>query len=226
MRLLLHAITSPPEARAVDVQGLHGAVLTRVDVSGLTAWSTALADAPASYTRDDMLEHHRVVSEIFARVDACLPARFPTLLDPPKLDALVRERQDGLISQLDIVRGACELAITAVWSSPDAPLPIPADLAPGRRYLLARQQTLAASEQRRSRANALADDLERELADTPRDTRREVCPSVRVALSYAVLLALADVAMVEQRIPRLAPGVRILVSGPWPPYTFASVRSE
>jgi hypothetical protein len=234
MSLLLHAITSPPGARVVDAQGLRGAALARLDVSGLTTWSTELAETPSassSITRDDMLDHHRVVSDVFARVDACLPARFPTLLRTVELETFVQNRFDDLLRQLDLVRGACELAITAVWSSADHPAAVsrPAiatDVAPGRTYLLARQRELAAAEQRRAQATALADTLDRELAEAPRATRREICPSPLLALSYAVLLALADVETVKHRIPRVAPDVRILVNGPWPPYTFASVRSE
>jgi hypothetical protein len=226
---LLHAITLPPEACAVDASGLRGTLLTRLDVAGLTAWSSTLNLAPSSFSRDDVLDNHRVVSGIFASVDACLPARFPTVLDASQLDTRIRERRDQLARQLDRVRGACELAITAVWASPDEPLPIPKDVTPGRRYLLARQRALSTTEQRRARANALADDLERQLADTARDTRREVCPSPTVLLSYAVLLSRSDVECVGQRIAsrtRRAADVRILVNGPWPPYTFASLRSE
>jgi hypothetical protein len=222
--LLLHAITCPPEARAVHARGLRGAPLTRLDISGLSAWSTAHNVSP--FSRDDVLDNHRVVSGIFGSVDACLPARFPTVLDASQLDALIRERRDALLRQLDVVRGGCELAITVIWSSPDGPLPIPEDIAPGRRYLLARRQTITASERRRARAMVLADDLQRELASAQRDARREICPSPRVALSYAVLLSLTDVETVKQRIPRGATDVRILVNGPWPPYTFASVRPE
>jgi hypothetical protein len=175
-----------------------------------------------------MLDHHRVVNELFARVDACLPARFPTVVDAAQLTSLVHQRRDDLLRQLDTVRDACELAISAAWTAP-APESSLTDMAtPGTRYLLRRQRELSAMEQRRGRATELASALDRALGDTPRATRREVCPSSTILLSYAVLLSQRDVECVKQRIAsptQVAADVRILVNGPWPPYTFASVRS-
>jgi hypothetical protein len=72
----------------------------------------------------------------------------------------------------------------------------------------------------------LADDLERELADVLLEARRQLCPSASVALSCALLLPVRQAEAARQRIPRSAADVRILVNGPWPPYTFASVNSE
>jgi len=200
--------------------------LTRLAIAELVAWTTDLtADRDVS-SREDLLHHHRIVTEVFGGVAACLPARFPTVLDASRLETLLVERRDELQRRLEIVRGACELAITAVWTTPDDLTPLPTETSPGRRYLLERQRTLSASDRRRARAVELAEDLERELANTPREVRRQVCPSATVALSTALLLPVTEAKAAKQRIPRTAPDVRILVNGPWPPYSFASIRSE
>ena len=44
-----------------------------------------------------------------------------------------------------------------------------------------------------------------------------------VALSSAVLVARASAEDVKNRLIRAEQDVRILVNGPWPPYTFATV---
>jgi hypothetical protein len=166
-----------------------------------------------------------VVSEIFAAVDACLPARFPTVVDAPTLKEFVVERHTALVKQLEEVRGACELAITAIWTTLEEPTPVGGEVSPGRRYLLERQAALNASEQRRARATRLADMIVGEI-DVVRDSRRQVCPSATVALSLALLVPRDTVEATRARLPRTAPDVRILVNGPWPPYTFASIRSD
>jgi hypothetical protein len=228
--LLLHAITAPPETSSSDlgVQGLRHDPLTRTDVAGLACWSTTL-EAPAdgtSFTRQDLLDHHRVVTEVFARVEACLPARFPTVLDSARLEALVAERDGSLRRQLEAVRGACELAITAAWTAPEATPPIPSVGTPGTRYLRQRQNELTASAQRRARAEELGALLRDRVANRAREVQIAICPSREVALSAALLVSRVDAEEVLRQVPRAARDVRILLNGPWPPYTFASVRSE
>jgi hypothetical protein len=225
--LLLHAITTLPEAPSeqLPVRGLGSQPLTRVDTVALSTWTSEWSGA-RELTRGDVLDHHRIVTEVFARVDACLPARFPTLLDSARLEALVAQRYDEVFRQLERVRGACELAITAVWASPEELTPIPAELSPGRRYLLERQRTISASERRGARATELANALENQLAPLTREIRTEVCPSHAVALSAALLVPTANLGEAKSRLPRTQADVRILVNGPWPPYTFASLRSD
>jgi hypothetical protein len=191
-------------------------------------WSTGLGaiSEGTSLTREDLLDHHRVVTEVFARVDACLPARFPTVLDSARLEALVAERGSSLRQQLEAVRGACELAITAAWNAPEAKPSISSAGTPGTRYLRQRQNELTASEQRRARAGELAALLRDLVAHRAREVRIEICPSSGVALSAALLVPQVEAEEVQRQLPRAAPDVRILLHGPWPPYTFASVRSE
>jgi hypothetical protein len=164
--------------------------------------------------------------EVFARVESCLPARFPTVLDSERLGALVEERGSSLRQQLEAVRGACELAITVAWNAPEARPSIPSVGTPGTRYLRQRQNELTASAQRRARAEELAALVRDLVADRAREVRIEVCPSREVALSAALLVPRVDAEEVQRQLPRAARDVRILLNGPWPPYTFASVRSE
>ena len=186
--MLLRAITTPPEGsppRGVQIF-IH---------DGLTVWASEMS---GPFTKEDLLEHHRIVSEIFARVNACLPMRFPTLTeDLSSLDPVV------FAEQLERVRDACELAITAVWVDASAPQT-------GREYLL-----------RRAHAEGVADDIEACIGDALLDASRAVCPSSKVAVSLAALVRRDHAETVKARIPRGAVDVRILVNGPWPPYTFA-----
>ena len=49
-----------------------------MEAEGLVAWATPISSD--TFTTDDALEHHRVVTAIFEGAEGCLPARFPTLL--------------------------------------------------------------------------------------------------------------------------------------------------
>jgi hypothetical protein len=213
VRLLLHAITSKAELETT---------LVGVTDDVLTAWTSQVA-TDASPTREDMLAHHRSVTTIFMKVEACLPARFPTLFaDENALRDELAARRAALIQQLDNVRGACELAVTVVWTSAEPQMEEDPTLSPGRRYLLRR----AGSERRRTLAERLAETLEREVGADLVSAQRQVCPSAEIALSSALLVRRMRADAIKNRLGvHLPQGVRILVNGPWPPYSFADARS-
>jgi hypothetical protein len=187
----------------------------RIERDALMGWATELSDDQPAFTREDLLAHHELVAAIFAREEAILPARFPTFADDTHtLCDRLQSRQDALRAQLERVRGCCELAVTALWmGSEAAPPPVEAD-SPGRRYMYARRQALAGSDRRRARARVLAVQRDR------------LCPSQGVGLSSALLVRRSRAADIKASLVRTEQDVRILVNGPWPPYTFAAVGSD
>jgi hypothetical protein len=78
-------------------------------------------------------------------------------------------------------------------------------------------------DERRKTAEAWAEGLARELAVDQADVRHESCPSTEVALSMSLLArrdgADALKARATAAVGAIA-GVRGVVSGPWPPYSF------
>jgi hypothetical protein len=229
--LLLHAITrrTEPGAAAAHPRGLRGGPLVQLDANGLVAWATELdIEATVAFTRTDLFSHHAVVTQLFALVDGCLPARFPTLLDSANaLRDQLEAKQGGLMAQLEHIRDCCELALSALWTTADE-LPPQIDAStPGRNYLLQRRAALAASDRRKTQALELADAIERELGHNLVDVRRRACPSPALALSSALLIKRSSAEEVQTRLcGRTDRDVRILVNGPWPPYTFADARSD
>lgn len=221
MTLLLHAITLSPET-APALDGVSRQVVGR-----LTAWATPLEEGAAPFTRADMLSHHHLVEAIFGGVDALLPARFPTLLAyQDELRDRLASREKALLAQLERVRGCAEVAVTALWTAPDDSNPRVSSETPGRRYLLERQAQITGSERRHARAKALAQQLELHTGDELVDARHTFCPSALIGLSSALLVRRGRVADVRARLVRAEQDVRILVNGPWPPYTFAAVGSD
>jgi hypothetical protein len=217
----------------VNQQGLGGRALQRIAVDDdddaaerLAAWVTSYGEASLPFTRADLLEHHAIVSRIHAHVAACLPARFPTWLSQEPGDEdpadTVRRRRTELAQALDRVRGRSEIGVTARWTAAADAAPSAEANTPGTRYLLERRRVFAGSDRRRERARELADEIERLVADDLVDVRRQLCPSTTVALSSALLVPRQRASELIERLPRDAHDVRILVHGPWPPYTFAA----
>lgn len=225
MRLLLHAITTAEQPATVP-NGLRGGPLVRVDEAGLAGWSTQFAEVNPRFGRTDLTENHDLISALHQQVGACLPVRFPTWSgDEDALRADLRRRQAALTTALHAVRETCELAVTLLWTtSAETTLATPAATS-GAQYLRARQQLYAGSDKRRARAHQLAEEIERAAGAALVAVRHQVCPSASVALSSALLIHRDCASGLMAILARRQDGVRILVNGPWPPYTFADTAT-
>jgi hypothetical protein len=172
-----------------------------------------------------MLAHHDLVAALHEHSTACLPARFPTLFgEPDALRTMLVEREVELCAALERVRDCAELAVTALWIARAQP-PAISETTPGRRYLLQRQQAFHSADEQRATANAIADRIEHVLGAQLVDAQRKICPGPETALSLALLVRGATVATLAAHLGTTGQwrDVRILVNGPWPPYTFATV---
>lgn len=227
MSYLLHAIAATPLAEPPP--GPRGVPLEFVRSGALGAWVSACEGADA---RDDALEHHRVVVSICDR-QPCLPIRFGTrAADRDAARALLDGRTAELERTLERIGSRREIALTLLWRDPEqgrAAPPTGADRSSGRAYLELRRRQAGAARERLDRAERLAGLLEGRLAAERADVRHVLCPTDSVALSTAILAPAGAGERTKERVLEIAvalPGVRALVNGPWPPYTFAVIHEH
>lgn len=221
-RLLAHAIGRA--GTAVGAGGLRGQPLAAVAADGLALWATAWS-APVSLTRADAFAHHALVDALCAG-GPCLPVRFGTwLVDAAAARRALASARADLEARLERVGDRREIAVTLLWREAPSSEGRGHDVAPsGRAYLERRRAAAVASFGRRATADALAARLEAELAGDQADVRHETCPSDEVALSLSLLARRGEADALKARATRAVaglPDVRGVVSGPWPPYSFA-----
>lgn len=235
MTLLAHAI-GQASSPAPEIAGLGGRPLRQVlsaDQS-LGLWATRWDGPAGPLGREEALAHHSVVAAI-AAAGPCLPVRFGSWIpDDAAAAALLGERQAALHAALARVAGRSELAVTLLWlDGSAAPDEVPASsgsavvaATPGRRFLEARRRDLANTDGRRREAERLAERLTGlfgALGIDQADVRHETCPATEVAVSFAALVPSPTAPAVKDAAIALAgtlEGVRGVVSGPWPPYSF------
>lgn len=223
MTVLLHAISD--RTLADPPAGLRGRRLEFIPAGPVGVWASPVE--PDAGSRDDAFDHHRVVEQLCAR-QPCLPIRFGTrAADAESARTMISTRQDELASALARVGSRRELAVTLLWLDATARpgrghrVGSPS----GRAFLERKRAGYAADEARRAAAEALARRLDESLAADQADVRHAYCPSAEVALSTAILAPAGEADAMKERVVRVASalsGVRAVVSGPWPPYTFAS----
>jgi hypothetical protein len=206
---LYAVLDAPPDP--LPARGAFGEQLVEIDVSSLVAVAGALEsppdDGPAA-----ALAHAELVEALARGARAVLPSRFGTRFDGvDALEQAVGAEAESLSSALDSVRDCVEIAVTAAFPPSD-----PSDPQSGREYL---ERRLAETKV----VDALVEGVHRLLESRARDARlvHGVAP-LRFSAAYlverdeaAAFLAFAD-ALGD------AAGVRLVSSGPWPPYSFTT----
>lgn len=192
--------------------GLDGRPVEPVTEGRLTAFVTRDIEAP-SPDPGSLLAHDEVVMSLMTNA-ALLPMRFGTVLrTDADVRAVIRDRTSELMRTLDRVRGRVELGVRAVWRDDRAEPPAET----GGDFLRAKLR-------RRSRARLVADEVHPRLARLAAEARCSLLPRDDTPLVAAYLVERARCARFEADAAALGeqhPDAELVVSGPWPPYSFS-----
>jgi hypothetical protein len=220
-RLLAHAITR--RATGGPEAGIRGRPLEQIAAGELGLWAT-IWDGEPTLSRDDAFAHHDLVA-VLCDAGPCVPVRFGTwLADAEAARRSLEAEQDRYVAAVDRLADRREIAVTLLWQ--DAPRTEGRGhvVAPsGRAFLERRRAANAVTDERRKAGDAFAARLAADLAVDQADVRHESCPSAEVALSMSLLAGRDEADALKARATVAAgaiDGVRAVVSGPWPPYSF------
>jgi hypothetical protein len=218
----LYALVANPLSAPLGC-GMSGEPLRVVDCGRLLAVVGDMQEPPA-LTPEALREHDRTIRRMSAMTDAVLPVRFGSLVD----------REDDVLGRLEPLAPLLEAALARVAgseqmtlrvyetarSSPAAPQ-VAADLGPGARYLIERRRTTGGHHAR----SAVRDTVLPALASFIRAERLEPHDTPPLVASIHHLIergqSEAYAATLHAAAARLD-GTTVSVSGPWPPYAFAS----
>ena len=205
--IAIYAITDvPPASLPQDPP------LLAVHSRGLVAVCGPPAERPITA---DLLWRHESVVEALMKTCNLLPVRFGMQVKDENAAAGVLGRQhDELVAALDRVRGAVELSVRIAGGDDSPRVPVPAGS--GKEYMRAKARKAATEE-------LLATRVHEPLARLARLSRRSESVRSDEPLRAAYLVDRASIAAFAERVSGLQqenPDVRILCTGPWPPYSF------
>jgi Gas vesicle synthesis protein GvpL/GvpF len=188
---------------------------------GLAAVYSRHRSLRARPSREGVLAHERVLEAIMER-GPVLPLRFGTQLESEdELAAVLAERRDELARGLERVRGRVELGLRVLPERRDRAVGGGGERS-GRDYLLAR-----VDEHRR--AERAAAELHPPLAALSSASRLQEQPAPPAILVGSYLLAEDQIEAFRARADELAarhPELQLVVTGPWPPYSFATEEDQ
>jgi len=224
-----------PEAAFEGLAGVDGARVRLLRLVRLSAVVSEAGEQPAAVTDENVLAHSRVNAAALARATP-LPFRFGTRATRERLAEYVSANEAALSAALARVRGCVEMGVKLLDGSQGGSKPEVVSqksevgtLEGGRgtAFLLAKRREILGGEDARRRAQELAAWLAGGVAGLARETAARVRPAGAIALSAAHLVERARVAEYRARLRSLGAGrrdLRLLTSGPWPPYSFSDIR--
>jgi hypothetical protein len=214
--------------------GADGAVaeLGMVPWRELAAVTGRLDTDGAPLTMENVLRHEAVVEAARKRGPA-LPVRFGTVFrDPESVATALAEQYEPLAADLRRLGDKVELSLTALWAEPPSGDPptdarredgVPGKRGAGALYLYARAAETRREDAVRARAQEVARDLDELLGGLALERRVSLLPTPRIAVRTAYLLDPAGVAAFRngfEGVRRTRRELRVLLTGPWPPYSF------
>lgn len=229
--------------------GVGGAPVRLLRLGRLTAVVSETGGEPVPVTDENVLAHNRVNAAALAG-STPLPFRFGTRAAPARLAEYASANEAALLAALERVRGCVEMGVKVMErpgegaeSKVENPeggrgpagagvtsgLPEAAGggaAGRGTAFLLSKRREILGEEDSRLRAAEVAEWLAAGLSGSARETVERVRPSGAIILSAAHLVERALVGEYRVRLRSLGarrPGLRLLTSGPWPPYSFSDI---
>ncbi len=219
MKLLLHCI-----CRQAPVYPLPGPGIFLAAVHGLAAVLSQVEEADSLPGLASLLAFEQVVEAIHA-TQAVIPMRYGCLMEGEEavIRLLENSRQayDALLDRLD---GMTEMGIRVLCPASLPTVP-PISLSPGSAYLASLRERYPAGVSLAAQETQLADRIAASLTGCYTEQRSEITQADQGRmLSLYFLTPKGCIEDFRSRVREIdLDGVRLLMSGPWPPYNFVSL---
>ena len=215
--LHLYALVRHP-AVVPDVNGIEDRPLRSVAVDGVI--DAVISDTSQGVNRSDdaVLAHARVVDALAESNEGILPARFAgSTASDDALRASIAGRSEQILAALERVDGCVELGLRVLRREEAAEAPATS----GREYMLRRLDEVG-------QAEALSRDVHGKLAGLARESTCEVVARGDVVLTSAYLVPRDHVERFRaalHELERIFPAATLVLTGPWPPYSFTLLEA-
>lgn len=234
MKLYAYCLASAIDTLPEPVQGISAAAVRLLNMENLVVLVSDLDVETVPVTREHALAHAAVVRSVLDQTTP-LPFRFGTLVSEQQLRNYISVRKPALEAKLESVRGCVEMSVKIIWDkSEDNQSALPEkyqDNKPGAgaKFLAEKRRELLGDEQRATQAAELSTWLQEKLKGCVRDKQVIVRPEGKLVLSGAFLVERSKIGQYREKLAELREDrsdLHFLLSGPWPPYSFANLELE
>lgn len=228
----LYGIVEAERPFPSDLVGLGGRPVSLILYKDLAAVVSPSPLRAYPIDQEHAFLHEGVVERAMA-FGAILPVRFNTILSGrQQLFSLLEKYYDAFVSQLRHLLGKVELSLKVLWDPKPVKETAPGfnwfleneAQGPGRGYLLKRLQEHLIAEAVRERGEALIGRIQAAFAPLAVESVIRRFPTERLLLDASYLVKEEDQEAFRAGLGALSaemPELSFLLTGPWPPYSFA-----
>ena len=228
MKLYAYCLCADLDTFDNYVSGVSGAAVRVLKIGDVAVLVSDCEAVPV--TQENMLAHAAVVRSVLTRTTP-MPFRFGTLATEQQLQSFVTTNKLAIANKLAHLRGCVEMDLKTTWQSsnsvPAAPDP---EAGPGTAFLKQKRRELLGDEQVTAQRAELSGLLRTELGTLIKDEKIDVLPSGKPGLAKVFhLVESSKIKEYRKRVQELSekwPKLKLEVSGPWPPYSFANIELE
>jgi hypothetical protein len=226
MGLYVYCVTPTAHAPQNTLAGLDQAAVRVHQFAELGCWVSEL-DVRPQPSINRIREHHAVVEQSITTHVTTVPVRFGQWLDSAlRLDRHLDEKAAHYRALLETFAGALEFGLRVLDPARSSEAPAAAERpATGQAYLQALREKLHAHDIDAPHIADLRAAVSHTFAGLTRAEQFEPLATRHGLLSASHLVLRADFDEYRARVERLRarfPNLRVLASGPWPPYSFAA----
>ena len=213
-------------------QGISNAPVRLLPIDDLAVLVSDVDKDAVAVTRETALANAAVVRSVLDRTTP-LPFRFGTLVSEEQLRSYLSTRKPALKNDLRLVRGCVEMGVKIIWSisnnDPHEQQLSDEKQGAGARFLEEKRREILGDERRSAQATEISGWLHESIGELIRDEHVAVRPSEKLVLTAAHLVERNKIRQYREKIAEARasrPDLHFLMSGPWPPYTFANIELE
>ena len=233
MKLYAYCLAEGVERLESPVPGISGAPVRVLKVENLSVLVSELDADSVPVTRENALAHAAAVRSVFDYTTP-LPFRFGTVVTEQQLQSYISARRPALESKLASVRGCVEMNVKIIWQAVAEKQPEPGDTnqdgaGAGTSFLAEKRRQIMGDEHRAAEATKISTSVHDALSSFIREELVTLRPAERLVLSAAHLIERSKITQYRDRVAEMRhkkPELHFLVSGPWPPYSFANIELE
>jgi hypothetical protein len=225
MGVYAYCVVPRDHAPAATLAGIHGAPVSLLAVEELAVWISHIERPEVGV--EPIKEHNVVVEAAVTKEVTPVPLRFGQwLIDEAALTAAVREKAPAHRAALEQFAGCLEFGLRLIdpHETGGAREVHAAEAGSGYEYMQALRESSRLAGQRRTQAEQVRDRIRASVQDVVRAEREDETRTPHAVITLSHLVARADFDEYRERARGLRgvfPELRLLLSGPWPPYSFA-----
>jgi hypothetical protein len=231
MKLYVYCLVEGVAALDQPPKGISNAPVRILPTDDFAVLVSDFDEDIVSVTRDNALAHATVVRSVLGRTTP-LPFRFGTLVTDQQLRSYISSRKAALEANLALVRDCVEMSVKIICNASnddEQEPPGDSEQGVGTKFLEEKRQRVLGDERRAAEAAEISGWLSESVSGLARDERVTVRPSEKLVLAAAYLIERTKIKQFRDKIAETSaarPKLHFLVSGPWPPYSFANIELE